>query len=64
MMGWSTYICFQATETLVFCFTTASCLCKALMSPGHDFLFMECNAFRGLCGCSGDWANEEVVSEV
>ena len=34
------------------------------MSPSHDFLFMECNAFRGLCGCSGGSANEEVVSEV
>ena len=33
------------------------------MSPGHDFLFMQCNAFRGLCGSSGDPADEDVVRE-
>lgn len=34
------------------------------MGTSHDFLVRECDAFRGLCGCSGDSANEEEVREV
>ena len=65
MMGCSTYICFRQPARLSSALPQPLVYdSKALMGTSHDFLVRECDAFRGLCGCSGDSANEEEVREV